>query len=546
MNHHNSKHSKAFTIVELLVVIVVIGILATITLITYRGISQKAIDASVISDLDNTSKRLKLFQIENSNYPADISKLTSCPTPVAGSLCVKTSPGNTFGIFYVDNTTSPQTFCLTIKNGSATVKNINNDGIITDGSCTYPFASTLLATVASRSQINLSWGAIAGAQSYTLQRATNNTFTTGLTTLTAPAPTDVSAISSGLSALTTYYYRISVTINGDTSSWSNVANTTTLDFPAPANLAVTAKTTNSISLSWSAVANTVNYILQRSSTSDFAIHTDATIATGTTNYTSSGLVSGTYYYRVNTSDADGPSSWSPTLTVPLTVQNYNVAGSYTWTVPAGVSSVSIEVWGAQGSDVDGAGGKGGYAKGNLAVSPGGTLYARVGSQSEGGIGGSAATGCSGYDWVNPGGNGGGASDVRYGGNALANRKIVAGGGGGGGGASFYDCYGDGSLSDGSIGGEGGGNTGGGDASCYATQTSGNSLGEGQNASGAGLGGGGDGYWGGKGSCSASGGGSGYIGGVTGATTTIGNISIPAPGGGNETGHSGVGYIKIAY
>ena len=58
---------KAFTIVELLVVIVVIGILAAITIVTYSGISQKAVEASLQSDLSGASKQLKLSQVDNGN-----------------------------------------------------------------------------------------------------------------------------------------------------------------------------------------------------------------------------------------------------------------------------------------------------------------------------------------------------------------------------------------------------------------------------------------------------------------------------------------------
>src|SRR5664280_2794533 len=74
--------AHGFTIVELLVVIVVIGILAAITLIAYTGISQRAVASSLQSDLANATQQLKLFQVDNSAYP---NSVTDCPSPAAGN-----------------------------------------------------------------------------------------------------------------------------------------------------------------------------------------------------------------------------------------------------------------------------------------------------------------------------------------------------------------------------------------------------------------------------------------------------------------------------
>ena len=65
--------SKGFTIVELLVVIVVIGILAAITVVSYTGISRRAVAASIQSDLSNASRKLELYRAEDPNnyYPDD-------------------------------------------------------------------------------------------------------------------------------------------------------------------------------------------------------------------------------------------------------------------------------------------------------------------------------------------------------------------------------------------------------------------------------------------------------------------------------------------
>ncbi|MFZ2125427.1 MAG: prepilin-type N-terminal cleavage/methylation domain-containing protein, partial [Candidatus Saccharimonadales bacterium] len=50
-NYHLPSTKPGFTIVELLVVIVVIGILAAITIVSYAGISQRAVAVSLQSDL---------------------------------------------------------------------------------------------------------------------------------------------------------------------------------------------------------------------------------------------------------------------------------------------------------------------------------------------------------------------------------------------------------------------------------------------------------------------------------------------------------------
>ena len=67
------------------------------------------------------------------------------------------------------------------------------------------------------------------------------------------------------------------------------------------------------------------------------------------------------------------------------------------------------------------------------------------------------------------------------------------------------------------------------------------------ASGGSSGGGGGGWYGGGTSVyGASAGGSSYINGVNNGRTIAGNIDMPKPGGGTETGHSGNGYCKITW
>lgn len=59
-----------FTIVELLIVIVVIGILAAITIVAYNGIQQRGRDAQRQSDIKTITKALELYYLDNNKYPA--------------------------------------------------------------------------------------------------------------------------------------------------------------------------------------------------------------------------------------------------------------------------------------------------------------------------------------------------------------------------------------------------------------------------------------------------------------------------------------------
>jgi len=53
-----------FTIVELLIVIVVVGILAAITTVAYNGVQARARDAQRVSDISNIAKALQRWSIE--------------------------------------------------------------------------------------------------------------------------------------------------------------------------------------------------------------------------------------------------------------------------------------------------------------------------------------------------------------------------------------------------------------------------------------------------------------------------------------------------
>jgi len=163
----------------------------------------------------------------------------------------------------------------------------------------------------------------------------------------------------------------------------------------------------------------------------------------------------------------------------------------------------IRMWGAQGGhryeDDEEYGGKGGFAEGKITLTETTMVNVRVGgypaNNTDGGYNGGGDGGI---------GPGGGASDMRIGGDELTDRVLVAAGGGGG--------YG------GDVGGYGGGLIGGdGSQGEGGTQTSGGSgnnngtFGQGGSGGSWRTGGGGGWYGGGSGYFDSAGGGSSYTG-----------------------------------
>jgi len=203
-----------------------------------------------------------------------------------------------------------------------------------------------------------------------------------------------------------------------------------------------------------------------------------------------------------------------------------------WVVPAGVTTVDIVATGASGLASFGgghAGGLGAKVTGTVAVTAGATLHVRAGC-SDGFNGGGTTGALDSYS------NGGGASDVRLGGDSLGNRVITAAGGGGGG------VEGAGGSAQGAIGGNGAGGLNDG---LGATLSSGGFRGGylGQGGDGeprVGGGGGGGGVYGGGGSGSflvgdkdtfstpGGGGGAGSSAGPAGSTI----VTAAAPGDGS--------------
>jgi prepilin-type N-terminal cleavage/methylation domain-containing protein len=97
-----------FTIVELLIVIVVIGILAAITIVAYNGVQNRAHDATVQNDLRNLSTRVELFNVDNNKYPGGTTDLATLGVKLNKNTYA-TAPASQINFIYCSDSTTAAT-----------------------------------------------------------------------------------------------------------------------------------------------------------------------------------------------------------------------------------------------------------------------------------------------------------------------------------------------------------------------------------------------------------------------------------------------------
>lgn len=137
-SNRNFTKQSAFTIVELLIVVVVIAILAAIVLVTYRSIQDRAEVTVIKSDLTQAAKQLAMSKVVDGSFPSDESDpathLSASPgvvyeyTADASSFCLSAVKGDK--AYHITSSTSSQEGVC----AGHTAPGGGSGGVIADGS----------------------------------------------------------------------------------------------------------------------------------------------------------------------------------------------------------------------------------------------------------------------------------------------------------------------------------------------------------------------------------------------------------------------------
>jgi len=73
---------RGFTLIELMLVVIIIGVLSAMVVPRLVGRSEQARTAAAIADIEsNISVALDLYELDNGSYPADLEGLLGEPSP---------------------------------------------------------------------------------------------------------------------------------------------------------------------------------------------------------------------------------------------------------------------------------------------------------------------------------------------------------------------------------------------------------------------------------------------------------------------------------
>ena len=317
------RHRLGFTILELLVVIVMIGVLATLSTFGFSRFQASARDAQRDSQASVIVESLEKYYDKNGEYPSCASltntnaatvttttlttidplilKAPSAASSVSNSIqCQAITPTSPTDFFsYVgDGSTSCATgtagcleYTLSYKEESSGIIKSISSRRVSSVAIPHGFEITVAdATCSNINSLNLSWPAVPNTTNYTLKRSLSDDMSSPITTTITGTSTTVSGLTHG----TDYYFQIVANGSNGTTSESPITYGTTKSISEPDWTTVRDTSTSTAALEWTVVPCAASYEIQLDTTASFSSPT--TFTSTDNSETLSSLADDTTYY----------------------------------------------------------------------------------------------------------------------------------------------------------------------------------------------------------------------------------------------------------
>ena len=123
---------KGFTLIEILIVVVIIGILTSIVLVGVGGFRERARDAKRVADLRQVQGALEIYYAQNNAYPANTWAVMS---PLIAPSIIPTIPTDPLGGAYTYVSVGAQHYVLgaTLETSGNNVLDDDIDGVVFQG-----------------------------------------------------------------------------------------------------------------------------------------------------------------------------------------------------------------------------------------------------------------------------------------------------------------------------------------------------------------------------------------------------------------------------
>jgi len=223
LKYLNLKNRDAFTIVELIVVIAVVGILATISVVSYGAWRSNVAESQLKNDLQAAASAMEVARNTDNAFPSGIP-----PTVNPGDGVTLVIYSSTATSYCIDGVSTSTTKTFFIENGTQD-KGAQEGTCGTSPNTPLPAAPTNVSVATlNAASLTVYWNAVAlpNPTSYTMQCATDTAFITNIQTASVAYPA-TSGVISGLSETSTYWCRVAALNEKGQGPWSATASADT-------------------------------------------------------------------------------------------------------------------------------------------------------------------------------------------------------------------------------------------------------------------------------------------------------------------------------